>query len=238
LRPWLLLHTIVFLAACSDTTSPGNDAGTNQPDAQTGPADRELSDTPLAPDLGVAADGGDAAIAPADTGINNEDAAVETISFTPAAIDEARRHAQGVRAVDLDLDGDRDVVVAWSIPDAVYLYANNGDGSAFTTKNITGDDALVAMHTAIGDLDQDGDLDVAAVALYDRMLGPTSPGKLIWYENPGDVMDAWIAHPVVSDLYGLRYIEAADLTGDGRLDLVVSAIDVSGMSAGVRWFSI
>jgi hypothetical protein len=234
-RVWLFLPIIVLLAACSDPESPPADAGIAQADAQTGPADRELSDVLLG-DAGIAADGGDAATEPADTGMTaNPDA---TISFTPTAIDEARYHAQGVRTVDLDLDGDRDVIVAWSTtPDAIYLYANNGDGLSFTEKSISGDDALVALHTAIGDLDQDGDLDVAAVALYDRAEGLMSPGKLIWYENPGDVMGAWVSHVVVEDLYGLCFVEAGDLTGDGRLDLVVSGLNVnSGMSSGVRWF--
>lgn len=109
--------------------------------------------------------------------------------------------------------------------------------SSFTQKSISGDSALVALHTAIGDLDQDGDLDIAAVALFDRARGLGSPGKLFWYENPGDVMGAWTSHLVVDDLYGLCFVETGDLTGDGRLDLVVSALDTnSGMSAGVRWF--
>lgn len=136
-RTWLLLPMLVLLAACSDPESPpGADAGVAQADAQTGAADRELSDV-LATDAVVAADGGDAATDPADGGMTaNPDA---TIAFTPAAIDEARYHAQGVRTVDLDVDGDQDVIVAWSTtPDAIYLYMNNGDVELHPKEHLRG----------------------------------------------------------------------------------------------------
>jgi hypothetical protein len=189
-------------------------------------------------DAGEAEDAADAGEPPdlgADGGIN-EDGAVLPSRYDQHPIDEARRHGQGARVVDIENDGDQDVIVGWSLADAVYLYLNDGSGT-FTTKNVSGDGAIVAMHTATGDFDDDLDRDIAAIGLFDRVgMGFDTPGELVWYENPGAPTGNWIAHPVADDLWGLRYIEAGDLTGDGRPDLVVSAVVISGMSAGIRWF--
>ena len=65
---------------------------------------------------------------------------------------------------------------------------------------------------AIGDIDRDGDLDVAAVA--------ATAGALSWWENVGGLGDAWLEHTVTASYLDARAIALGDLDGDGLLDVV------------------
>ena len=164
-------------------------------------------------------------------------------SFAYQVIDDQRRHGQGVKLVDIDRDGDMDVVVALSLTDAVYLYLNGGDsngggtGTNWRTVNVSGSPLFPAMDVAIADIDGDGDLDIVGVALIDRDLGFPSPGKVAWFENPGNVTNAWTTHMLTTDMWGARTVVAADLTGEGRADLVVSCNFIGTQGNGVFWFA-
>src|SRR3989338_4747768 len=79
---------------------------------------------------------------------------------------------------------------------------------------------------ALGDIDGDGDLDVAS---------NTSTTAISWWRNPGNGTENWQSFSIGSipgdfvDRLGL-----ADLDGDGDLDLAVSGANRSGI--GVYWF--
>lgn len=151
-------------------------------------------------------------------------------SFDERVIDQRIVHGQGAQAIDIDRDGDLDVVAALSLTDAVHLYLNEGRGQSWRTVEIgTG---IVAMETEVADYDGDGDLDIAAVGLFDRNGGP---GEVIWYENPGSVTGSWTEHPITSFASPI-YVVAGDLSGDGVPDLVVGAIEYAGEGRGVWWF--
>ena len=78
-------------------------------------------------------------------------------------------------AIDVDGDGDVDVLSASSVDDKIAWYENtNGDGTSWTTHVITtaADGALSVF--AI-DVDGDGDVDVLSASWYDD--------KIAWYEK-------------------------------------------------------
>jgi hypothetical protein len=152
--------------------------------------------------------------------------------FTEHPIDESIVHGQGAEVIDIDADGDGDVVAALSLTDAVHLYVNEGGGDRWSTVQIA--TGIVAMKPEIADLDGDGDRDVAAVGLFERAGGA---GEVTWFENTGDVAGSWIEHPITGSTFGGPiYVEAADLSGDGLADLAVGAIEFSGQGRGVWWF--
>ncbi len=149
-------------------------------------------------------------------------------SFTQRPIDTSFTHGQAVTIVDIDDDGDLDVLTAISLDDTVRLHLNNGGGSSFDTVEVAQPGTIVAMHAIAVDLDGDADLDVAAVGLFDRSRGFGSPGQVAWYENTGDVASGWVTHPITGlTFWGPRYLAAGDLTGDGAADLVVGALQTA-----------
>lgn len=171
-------------------------------------------------------------------GCPSEETDIVTGGFDEIIVDRTVRHGQGFRLVDINGDGALDVVAALSLTDAVHLYLRGEDVTQpWEIVSLSGPGRVVAMDTAIADLDGDGDLDVAAVGLFQRSVGLESPGDVFWYENPGDVRGIWLTHRVsvpilvaeegryASGVYGARAIRAADFDGDGDQDLAVGAIE-------------
>ena len=165
-----------------------------------------------------------------------------TATFSEILVEDLIRHGQDVDTVDLDGDGDLDILVALSFTDQVRAYLNDGTGQPWTVVPISAPGAIVAMDVSVGDIDGDGDLDIAAVGLIDRNQGFSSPGEVAWYENPGDVTGNWTAHQVSNprfSFWGARSIQCVDVTGNGLADLVVGAVEMetgdSLMGNGLYW---
>lgn len=156
-------------------------------------------------------------------------------TFEYSVIDDAFRHAQMIQAVDMDGDGDDDVILASSLNDAIYLYLNDSTGEAWEKINVAPENTIVAMQTTIGDFDADGDLDIAGVGLFDRDVCVfCSAGMVAWYENMGD-LTTWETHILSDDLWGAFYIESGDINGDDLIDLVVSSISLDGNPSGLYY---
>ena len=137
-----------------------------------------------------------------------------------------------LRTADMDADGDADLIVggmgqlrhlvnegdgAFAIQPALYRIPSEDSGD-------TGASTTTSVHAVqIGDIDEDGDLDVlAAAGLWGHALN--------WFRNDGGTLDL-----VGSIGYPAHYPPGsalADLDGDGDLD-VLSA-DAGDM--GVSWF--
>lgn len=154
--------------------------------------------------------------------------------------------AHGQRAIphDMNDDGAPDLLLAYSLADAVWLGINDGDGD-FTLTEIGSD--VVAMYAVPLDADCDDDTDVAAVELFDRDLGFESAGRLLWYERPSDLTGDWTEHLVDDTLVHFYRLDAADVDGDGDDDLLTATVSSTfdnvvvwyenrcDESAGPRW---
>lgn len=78
----------------------------------------------------------------------------------------------------------------------------------------------------IGDIDRDGDLDIAVAVGADRL-------EVDWWANPGNATAAWTKRVIGNTVATAKMIEVADINGDGRLDVIVTE---EARPAGVYWF--
>lgn len=137
-----------------------------------------------------------------------------------------------ITAVDLDRDGDRDLL--YSNGDAFdYAPANsrpwhgvqwleNRGGLALALHRIA--DLSGASSPQAADLDGDGDLDVAVVSAHNRWSDEAAL-SLVWLENDGSQRFAMRA--IGSSPTHLITLSAGDLDGNGTADLVTGGMHIS-----------
>lgn len=135
-------------------------------------------------------------------------------AWTKTSIAGMRNGAISVQVVDLDRDGDLDVLGAAETDDDALFFRNGGDGSSWSIIVIDGNaDGINGLRA--GDIDGDGDLDaVAAVEVADT---------IVWWENTAGNGTAWSAAKVIDSFINNPIdVGLADFDADGDLDVVAS----------------
>jgi len=132
---------------------------------------------------------------------------------------------RGATTGDMDGDGDLDIVATAEDNDAINWMENlDGDGTSWAKRQIT-NDFPGAADVAVGDLDNDGDLDVAAVS-------PIDDDITVW-ENLNGLGTSWSAPITLDSIFeGAISVSMADIDDDGNLDIVGAAPDEDE----VAWF--
>ena len=132
-------------------------------------------------------------------------------------------YATGLGLADINGDGWKDMVVANGNDmqrQRLVVYYNNGDGTFPPDPDWQSFDIDYHGHLAVGDIDKDGDMDVA-VSVYIGPDGFSDPGKVKVYYNQGSELEpvpSFESQPFYTFSCAL-----GDADGDGDLDLAVAA---------------
>ncbi|MBI1917054.1 MAG: VCBS repeat-containing protein [Planctomycetes bacterium] len=148
-----------------------------------------------------------------------------TLPWKKHIIDDKTLSPMHGHAVDMDGDGDLDVLMTYGIvtPDSphshqIAWYENVGKPGKGTEwkKHVIVSKFPSGFEAVAGDLDGDGDVDVVATG-----WGPQ--GRLVWVENTGDPKKGWKMHTIKQNWPNAVTVILADLNKDGRLDIVACA---------------
>lgn len=122
-----------------------------------------------------------------------------------------------VQIVDFDEDGRNDVIACDAQRSSVLWYQQLDDGE--WAEQVLGDQLVAPAHATVVDLDQDGDRDVLVSILGNIWPDDGVIGRLVLLENVGGRFEQRI---LLDDVRRIADTQAADLDGDGDLDLAVA----------------
>jgi len=141
----------------------------------------------------------------------------DPIQWTEFTITDAFDGAHRVYACDMDRDGDQDILAAAYSASEIAWWRNDGGDPVVWQKQVIADNFNGALVAHAADFDGDGDTDV---------IGTASTGdEICWWENNGGDPFTWTKHTVDDQINGPWPIYAADVDGDGDMDIIAGADD-------------
>lgn len=137
--------------------------------------------------------------------------------------------AKGINVTDIDNDGDMDIFTAASVDNFILFYENlNGNGN-FSIGQIISDNVNTPSNIQIADVDNDGLLDLMCISAKDA--------KLTWFKNINGQGTFGNRNVIYEDVDNVNDIYAADIDGDGDLDLLSASYNQGIHSNSlIAWF--
>jgi|GEM_PF-1211126 len=130
---------------------------------------------------------------------------------TENTISNSSDGANNIFSIDLDGDGDIDLLCTASNDDEISWWENDGNGSFIKNVISSSFDGANSVHAI--DVDGDGDIDVCGTASIDDAI--------TWWENDGS--EVFTEHIISSDFMGSSCVYAEDIDKDGDIDFLGAA---------------
>ncbi len=127
---------------------------------------------------------------------------------------------------DIDGDGDGDAISASYFDNKLAWYENLDGLGNFGRQRIISGDAEGPEFISVADIDGDGDLDLMSASRGDN--------KVAWYENLDGKGNFGFQVIVSESLSEPTFVQAADIDGDGDLDIVANGYAADNSS--LAWF--
>jgi hypothetical protein len=142
---------------------------------------------------------------------------------------------------DIDGDNNLDLIIAYRsevspYPTRLAWYENTiGDGSTWTAHTITSTGLNMPYGLAIGDLDDDNDLDIVVSD------NTWNSRDIVWYNNTNGLGTSWTVHTVRTSIPGtsvyIYNLAVADMNNDTHLDVVGTLSNNDNSQEDVYWYS-
>ncbi len=142
------------------------------------------------------------------------------------AVDSNADAASLCEVVDIDGDGDDDIIATHYRAYRLVLYINNGAG--VFTKKIIASSLIYVYPVGYGDIDGDGHIDIVTSTYY------SSYGGLMWFEAPNTPTGTWIKRTIDGSANYVKALDVGDMDNDGDLDVAVATYSYSG--GVVKWY--
>jgi len=148
-------------------------------------------------------------------------------TFTRRIVDPGASGPITVAAGDVDGDGDVDIFSANFNNEGIVWYQN-----PTWTKRVVSGFWVGAWGVEVADVDGDGDLDGIGGLTQTKCGPPLACPGVEWYDNDGSATPGFTARPVAARRVGANTVRAADVDGDGDLDI----LSVDTANDQVVWF--
>ncbi|OFY36132.1 MAG: hypothetical protein A2W91_04930 [Bacteroidetes bacterium GWF2_38_335] len=132
--------------------------------------------------------------------------------------------ASSVCSVDIDGDGDMDVLSASYNDNKIAWYENTDGSGTFGPQNVITTFTIQALSVYSDDLDGDGDMDVLSASKEDH--------KIAWYENIDGFGTFGSQNVITTSLSDAYSVYSADLDGDGDKDV----LSASWSGSNIGWY--
>ena len=138
-------------------------------------------------------------------------------AWTEHTMDEDFSYAKSVYAADVDGDGDMDVLGAAFNADDITWWENTlGNGTVWAKHTVDGYfDSAQSVYAA--DVNGDGNMDILGAA------SAQDDSTITWWNNTTGDGTVWLEQTVDGAFDGARSVYAADMDGDGDMDVLGAA---------------
>jgi len=147
----------------------------------------------------------------------------DPIEWTGEIIGEGFTGAHWVHAADVDDDGWIDVMGAAMDLGQVAWWRNDGADQTSWQKTVITRSLSGAVSVAAGDLDGDGDLDVAGA-------GWDGTGRMAWFDNVDGQGATWEFHSIDRSFDQSSSVHVADVDDNGSLDVLGSSWELGALA--------